>query len=96
MERTGPTVYFGSILQTVAQLLRAAMLGTVESRVNDTSALIHVKTSCQPRGPSDPILVTGFENEFLHAPIQQLADVEFVFRRAGNFMDPSELIELLA
>ena len=37
-----------------------------------------------------------FENQLLHAPIQKLADIEFVLRRAGDFVNPAELLELLA
>jgi hypothetical protein len=36
------------------------------------------------------------ENELLHAPVQQFADVDFVFRWACDFVDPSELFELSA
>jgi len=36
------------------------------------------------------------QNEFLHAPIQQFGDVDFVFRRAGDFVNPAELFQLLA
>src|SRR5437763_5211948 len=36
------------------------------------------------------------ENQLLHAPIQELGDVELVFRGAGDFVNPSKLLELLA
>ena len=36
------------------------------------------------------------QKQLLHAPIQQFADVDFVFRRARDFVNPSELLELLA
>ena len=36
------------------------------------------------------------KNQLLHAPIQELGDVELIFRGAGDFVDPSELLELLA
>src|SRR5260370_40080490 len=36
------------------------------------------------------------QDQFLHAPIQQFADVQLVFRRAGDFVNPPELLELLA
>src|ERR1700730_3844007 len=41
-------------------------------------------------------LMIRLQNQFLHAPIQQLADIEFVFRRARDFVDPTKLLELLA
>ena len=34
--------------------------------------------------------------QFLHAPVQQLGDVEHVLRRAGDLVDPAELLQLLA
>ena len=37
-----------------------------------------------------------FENEFLDAPIQEFGHVEFVRGGAGNFVNPTELTELLA
>ena len=41
-------------------------------------------------------LTTRFENQLLYAPIQQFGDVEFGFRRARDFVDPTELLELFA
>ena len=41
-------------------------------------------------------LLDRLQNQLLHPPIQQLGDVEFILRRAGDFVDPSELLELLA
>src|SRR5882672_6595839 len=41
-------------------------------------------------------LVSGFEDEFLHAPVEDFGDVEFVFRRAGDGVDPAELPGLFA
>src|SRR5690348_12994252 len=37
-----------------------------------------------------------FEDQLLHAPVQQLSDVQFIFRGARNFVNPTELLELLA
>ena len=37
-----------------------------------------------------------FQHEFLDAPVQDLGDVDFVFRGAGDSVDPAELAELLA
>src|SRR5262249_56935712 len=34
--------------------------------------------------------------ELLHGPGQDLGDVDFVLGRAGNLVDPAELLELLA
>src|SRR5574340_34136 len=42
------------------------------------------------------VLRPSFENQLLYAPIQQFGDVEFGLRRAGHFVDPTELLELLA
>src|SRR5581483_132850 len=36
------------------------------------------------------------QDELLHAPVQHLGDVELVFRGAGHFVYPAELLELLA
>ena len=41
-------------------------------------------------------LTTRFENQLLYAPIQQFGDVEFGLRRARDFVDPTELLELFA
>src|SRR5258708_4044082 len=41
-------------------------------------------------------LMSWFENEFLDAPVQDFSGVEFVFRGAGDFVNPAELSELLA
>src|SRR5712691_12626291 len=40
--------------------------------------------------------MTWLEDEFLHAPVEDFTDVAFVFRGAGNFVNPTELAELLA
>src|SRR6266566_1295108 len=40
--------------------------------------------------------MTWLEDEFLNAPVEDFTDVEFVFRRAGHFVNPAELAELLA
>ena len=36
------------------------------------------------------------QNQFLHTPIHDLRDVEFDFRRAGDFVNPPELLRLIA
>src|ERR1700757_3174073 len=38
----------------------------------------------------------GLEEEFLDAPVKKFGDVEFVFRRAGDFVNPAELFWLFA
>ena len=40
--------------------------------------------------------VSGLEREFLHAPVEDFGDVEFVFAGAGDGVDPTELPGLLA
>ena len=37
-----------------------------------------------------------FENQFLHAPIQEFRYIKLVFGWTCDFVDPSELLELLA
>src|SRR5260221_8483455 len=41
-------------------------------------------------------LLVRLEDQLLHAPVQQLGDVQQVFRGAGDLVDPAELLELLA
>src|SRR6185436_20211042 len=36
------------------------------------------------------------EDQFLHAPIHDLGDIKFVFRRTGDFVNPAELLWLFA
>src|SRR6185436_6498728 len=36
------------------------------------------------------------QRELLNAPIQQLGDVQLVLRRAGDLVDPAELLRLMA
>ncbi len=38
----------------------------------------------------------GVQDQFLYSPIQQLAYIELMLRRAGHFVNPAELLELLA
>ena len=38
----------------------------------------------------------GLQQQLLHAPVQQLGDVQHVLRRAGDLVDPAELLELAA
>jgi hypothetical protein len=35
------------------------------------------------------------QDEFLHAPIEQFSDKDFVLGRTGDFVDPTKLLELL-
>src|SRR5437588_13104252 len=39
-------------------------------------------------------LICRAQNQFLHAPIQNLSDVDFVFRWARDFVNPAELLRL--
>src|ERR1700693_5657719 len=41
-------------------------------------------------------LFLRMQDELLHAPVQQFAHVNLVFRWARNFVDPAELFEFLA
>src|SRR5260221_1913361 len=41
-------------------------------------------------GPTRKKLFLRMQDEFLHAPVQQFADVDFVFRRARDFVNPPE------
>ena len=34
------------------------------------------------------------QDELLHTPVQQFAEVDFVFRRARDFMNPAKFLEL--
>jgi hypothetical protein len=38
------------------------------------------------------LLVRRRENQLLHSPVQQFGDVEFVFGRAGDLVNPAELL----
>src|SRR5439155_16832220 len=40
--------------------------------------------------------LAGSQNKLLHPPIQDFADVELVFRRTRDLMNPPKLFELLA
>jgi hypothetical protein len=39
---------------------------------------------------------SGVQPQLLRPPVEQFADMEFVFGGAGNFVDPAELAKLLA
>src|SRR5208337_5417974 len=49
---------------------------------------------CGPR-VSDSVRL-GVEHQLLRSPVQQLADPEHVLGRAGDLVDPAELLQLLA
>src|SRR5215469_7075213 len=40
-------------------------------------------------------LIGWMQDQLLHAPIEQFSHKDFVFRRTGDFVDPTELLELL-
>src|SRR5882762_8168122 len=55
---------------------------------------------CQHRGRSGVVaarvLVCWLERQFLDAPVQNFSDIKFVFRGAGDGVDPAELAGLFA
>src|SRR5882724_8333273 len=89
---------------------RVFCIGVVKFSANDSGAGKNNNTDAvrgKPRpyakeshfGWNDPQLrrlVSWFEDEFLDAPIQKFGDVEFVRGGAGDFVNPTELSELLA
>src|SRR6516225_4924418 len=40
-------------------------------------------------------LIGWMQDQLLHAPIEQFSHKDFVFRRTGDFVDPTELLDLL-
>src|SRR6188508_3331700 len=53
---------------------------------------------CMTGAPADRLLCAGrtrVQQELLHAPVQDLGHVELVLRRAGDLVDPAELLQLL-
>src|ERR1700704_5365024 len=49
-----------------------------------------------PRPHGLPALLLRMQNQLLHAPVEQLRDIKHVLRRAGDLVDPAELLQLLA
>src|SRR5258706_8722588 len=49
-----------------------------------------------PRSHGLPTLLLRMQNQLLHAPVEQLRDIEHVLRGAGDLVDPAELLQLLA
>ncbi len=43
-----------------------------------------------------PILSARRKNQFLHAPIQQLGDIQLILRRTRHLVYPPKLLQLLA
>jgi hypothetical protein len=37
-------------------------------------------------------LLLRMQQQLLHAPVQQFPYINFIFRRAGDFVDPAELL----
>src|SRR2546426_1682945 len=66
---------------------RAGRLRKRESACRDE----HQKSE-EPHGH----LLSWMEQQLLHAPVQELGDIEQVLRWAGNLVDPAELLQLLA
>src|ERR1700676_14671 len=53
------------------------------------------QTSCGPTCKTRPLFLR-MQGELLHAPVQQFAYENLVFRRASDFVNPAKLFELLA
>src|SRR5262249_45521641 len=53
-------------------------------------------SSAAARSRLTPSLLLRIEYQLLHPPVEQLGDVEQVLGRAGDLVDPAELLELLA
>jgi hypothetical protein len=70
------------------------------SRVFHTSAAkVSWTISASTLGVANPASSSfpcRLQNQFLYSPVEQLGNIKLVFRRTGNFVDPSELFELLA
>src|SRR5262245_30612420 len=43
-----------------------------------------------------PLLRVGLEQQLLDPPVEDFGDIDLVLRRAGDLVDPAELLELLA
>src|SRR5713226_9063397 len=69
-------------------------VGDVKSPLQGEERGRLVAGATRARKPSSS--VTGFENQFLDAPVQDFGDVELVLGGAGDFVNPAELSELLA
>jgi hypothetical protein len=41
-------------------------------------------------------LLFRMQRQLLHAPVQQFRDVYFIFRRAGDFVNPAKLFQLFS
>src|SRR5712692_170380 len=68
--------------------------GDVKSSLQGEERGRLVAGATRARKPSS--LVTGFENQFLDAPVEGLGDVELVLGGAGDIVNTAELTELLA
>src|SRR5262245_64263891 len=72
---------------------RACGASTNESRGRPREPAARV--TIDPLGSALGALIAADE-QLLHAPVQDLGDVDFVLGRAGDLVDPAELLELLA
>ena len=68
--------------------------GDVKSPLQGEEGGRLVAGATQARKPSS--LLTGFDDEFLDAPVQEFGDIELVCGGAGDFVNPAELSGLLA
>ena len=74
--------------------------GKRESRargVSSTAGGIGTRPSARGGGEiARGLALIRMQAQLLHPPVQQLGDIDFVLGRAGDFVDPAELLELLA
>src|SRR5260370_37438349 len=81
----------GSLLPPCPRTIRpSAVLFHVFRKSITTEIGVCRASYCQYRS------VTCFANQFLYPPVQQLAHIEFIFRRTCNFVTPPKLLELFA
>src|SRR4030088_2984985 len=66
------------------------------SRLRGTPAARRPRASKRSAGFGCRALLIRMEQQLLNAPIQDFRHIELVLGRAGDFMDPSELLGLLA
>src|SRR5713101_1334294 len=79
--------------KSLRQLKAKDTLGRYRSVAHRGSLYLSIKTIA----PVDrsPALFLRVQHQLLHAPVEQLRDVEHVLRRAGDLVDPAELLQLL-
>src|SRR6267154_4358602 len=55
-----------------------------------------IRGARRPGLTDSPALFRRVQNQLLHAPVEQLRDIEHVLRGAGDLVDPAELLQLFA